>query len=165
MTTSKQRQLLWIYGKVPDVNPKMSFPEDFLFGVSTAAYQIEGAWNADGMWMIISIWYAVSSKIILRHNDNVTSGKGENIWDRLVHTDPDQVRNKANGDVACDSYHLFREDIACIKEVGVRSLINTLSFSRFSFDNLALFRWRYSFKFTDSPLVGHEYYRMVKSLT
>lgn len=49
-------------------------------------------------------------------------GKGENIWDHLVHTKPEAVFNKDNGDVASDSYHKFREDVALIKELGVSIL-------------------------------------------
>ena len=61
------------------------FPEGFLWGAATAAYQVEGAWNEDG--------------------------KGESIWDRFVHT-PGKVRGDVTGDVACGEYHLYQQDIA-----------------------------------------------------
>lgn len=70
------------------------FPDNFLFGAATAAFQIEGGWNEDG--------------------------KGPSMWDTWLHD-----ANRANGDVACDSYHKWREDIANAKALG-------LNFYRFS---------------------------------
>ncbi|KAL1462364.1 hypothetical protein WDU94_014204 [Cyamophila willieti] len=80
------------------------FPKDFKWGCATAAYQVEGAWNQEG--------------------------KGENIWDRLVHTNPDIVTDKQNGDVACDSYHKYKEDVAIIKHIGFQVYRFSLSWSR-----------------------------------
>lgn len=70
------------------------FPAKFLWGAATAAHQIEGAWNADG--------------------------KGESIWDRFNHT-PGNVRNGDTGDVACDHYHRYRDDIALMKQFGLHA--------------------------------------------
>jgi beta-glucosidase len=70
------------------VNDFPVFPEDFVFGTATAAYQIEGAWNEDG--------------------------RGESIWDRFGHT-RGKTKNGENGDVACDHYHRFEEDVALMK--------------------------------------------------
>lgn len=50
------------------------------------------------------------------------TGKGENIWDRMVHTNPSFVYNEENGDVACDSYHKYKEDVQLIKDIGVITL-------------------------------------------
>ena len=49
------------------------------------------------------------------------SGKGENIWDRFSHT-KGKVTNDDTGDIACDSYHKYEEDIKLIKALGVRGL-------------------------------------------
>ncbi|XP_063224926.1 myrosinase 1-like [Bacillus rossius redtenbacheri] len=69
-----------------------SFPQGFLFGASSAAYQVEGAWN--------------------------TSGRGESNWDRLIHRHPECISNEATADVAADSYHKYQEDVRAAKEVG-----------------------------------------------
>jgi beta-glucosidase len=69
-----------------------AFPESFLFGASSAAYQIEGAWNLDG--------------------------KGEGIWDRFCRT-PGKVENGDTGDVACDHYHRWAEDLDLIRDAAM----------------------------------------------
>jgi len=81
----------------------LAFPEGFQWGAATASYQIEGAWQADG--------------------------KGESIWDRFSHT-PGKVKLGHTGDVACDSYHRFREDVALLKEMGLGSYRFSLSWPR-----------------------------------
>jgi len=81
----------------------MCVPEGFIWGAATAAYQIEGAWNEDG--------------------------KGESIWDRFAHT-PGKVRNGDNGDVACDSYRRYREDIALLRELRMKSYRYSIAWPR-----------------------------------
>lgn len=80
-----------------------SFPGGFLWGMATAAYQVEGAWNEDG--------------------------KGESIWDRFSHT-PGKIRGAATADVACDSYHRFPEDIAILKQLHQKSYRFSISWAR-----------------------------------
>jgi len=68
------------------------FPDGFLWGASTASYQIEGAAREDG--------------------------RGPSIWDIFSHT-PGKVLNGDTGDVACDHYHRWREDVGLLKELSV----------------------------------------------
>nr|XP_024218512.1 myrosinase 1-like [Halyomorpha halys] len=60
----------------------------------------------------------------------IVTGKGENIWDRLVHTNPSVVANNDNGDVACDTYHKYKEDIQNMKTIGFQMHRFSLSWSR-----------------------------------
>ncbi|MBA3471308.1 MAG: beta-glucosidase [Herpetosiphonaceae bacterium] len=69
------------------------FPTDFLWGAATSSYQIEGAWNEDG--------------------------RGESIWDRFSRQ-PGAIKDGSNGDVACDHYHRWRDDIAIMKQLGLQ---------------------------------------------
>jgi beta-glucosidase len=79
------------------------FPEGFLWGTATASYQVEGAWNEDG--------------------------KGESIWDRFTHT-AGKVRGGVTGDVACDQYHLYPQDIALAKSLNQKSHRFSISWPR-----------------------------------
>lgn len=81
----------------------LRLPGDFVFGGATAAYQIEGAWNEDG--------------------------KGESIWDRFCRQ-PGVIIDKSSGDVACDHYHLWRDDIALMKTLELDAYRFSISWSR-----------------------------------
>lgn len=70
---------------------RAAFGDDFLWGVATAAYQIEGAWNVDG--------------------------KSPSIWDTFTHK-RGHVKNFENGDTACDFYHRYPDDIANIRRMN-----------------------------------------------
>jgi beta-glucosidase len=80
-----------------------SFPDGFTWGAATAAYQIEGAVREDG--------------------------RGESIWDRFSHTEG-RVRNGDTGDVACDHYHHYREDLALLAALGLNAYRFSVSWSR-----------------------------------
>src|SRR5206468_995173 len=79
------------------------FPADFSWGTATASYQVEGAWNEDG--------------------------KGESIWDRFAHTSG-KIINGDTGDVACDQYHRYKEDVALMKQLGMRGYRFSISWPR-----------------------------------
>ncbi|HHV29268.1 GH1 family beta-glucosidase [Acetivibrio mesophilus] len=83
--------------------PTINFPKDFIWGSATAAYQIEGAYNEDG--------------------------RGESIWDRFSHT-PGNIENGHTGDIACDHYHRYEEDIKIMKEIGIKSYRFSISWPR-----------------------------------
>lgn len=70
----------------------LHFPDDFVWGVATSSYQIEGAAHEDG--------------------------RGESIWDRFSHT-PGKVIDGSSGDVACDHYHRVADDVALMKSLDV----------------------------------------------
>src|SRR5437660_8906652 len=79
------------------------FPENFLWGVATASYQIEGATREDG--------------------------RGESIWDRFCAT-PGKVQNNDTGDVACDHYHRYREDVRLMQELGLNAYRFSIAWPR-----------------------------------
>jgi beta-glucosidase len=79
------------------------FSSDFHWGAATAAYQIEGAWNEDG--------------------------KGESIWDRFAHR-PGTIKGHTNGDVACDSYHRYRDDVALLRRMNLTSYRFSIAWPR-----------------------------------
>uniref|UniRef100_H2YY91 beta-glucosidase n=1 Tax=Ciona savignyi TaxID=51511 RepID=H2YY91_CIOSA len=98
----------------------------FAWGSATSAYQTEGAWNVHG--------------------------KGESIWDNYSHRAPCWYMRNQTGDVACDSYHNFDDDLAIIKELGLTHYRFSLSWSRLFPDG----------KLTSGPLPdGVRYYNDV----
>jgi len=82
---------------------KVRFPPGFSWGAATASYQVEGAWKDDG--------------------------KGESIWDRFSH-EPGHIMNGDTGDVACDQYHRYKEDVALMKELGLRGYRFSIAWPR-----------------------------------
>ena len=81
----------------------MGFPKNFLWGAASAAYQIEGAYKEDG--------------------------KGDGIWDAMTQK-PGRVAHGENGNVACDHYHHYKEDIALMKQLGFKSYRFSISWPR-----------------------------------
>ena len=82
---------------------KVQFPAGFSWGTATASYQVEGAWQEDG--------------------------KGESIWDRFSHTDG-KILNGDTGDVTCDQYHRYEEDVAIMKQLGMRGYRFSIAWPR-----------------------------------
>ncbi|MGB9447722.1 MAG: GH1 family beta-glucosidase [Candidatus Acidiferrum sp.] len=96
-------RMLGAFPEAHNVFAPYQFPKEFIWGVATASYQIEGAWNEDG--------------------------KGESFWDRFSHT-VGKVKGADTGDVACDSYHRYKEDIALAKKLNVKSYRFSISWPR-----------------------------------
>ncbi|PTX99514.1 beta-glucosidase [Verrucomicrobia bacterium LW23] len=87
----------------PPCTPAASFPLDFAWGAATAAYQVEGAWNVDG--------------------------RGPSVWDDFCHRGG-KIADRSTGDVACDHYRLWREDVEMMRTMGLRAYRFSLSWSR-----------------------------------
>jgi beta-glucosidase len=79
------------------------FPAGFRWGCATAAYQIEGAVNEDG--------------------------RGETNWDVYSHS-PGRIVDGTNGDIACDSYHRYREDTKLLKDLGAGTYRMSIAWAR-----------------------------------
>jgi beta-glucosidase len=79
------------------------FPDGFLWGTATAAYQIEGAVTEDG--------------------------RGTSIWDTFVRT-PGKMLGEGDADVACDHYHRYREDVALMADIGATAYRFSISWPR-----------------------------------
>lgn len=80
-----------------------SFPVDFLWGSASAAYQVEGAWQEDG--------------------------KGVSVWDEFVRI-PGKTYQGTNGDLAVDHYHRYKEDVALMKEQGLKAYRFSVAWTR-----------------------------------
>jgi beta-glucosidase len=79
------------------------FPEGFVWGAASAAYQVEGGVNQ--------------------------GGRGETVWDRFCRT-PGKIKNGDTGDVACDHYNRYKEDVAIMKEIGLQAYRFSMAWSR-----------------------------------
>ena len=81
----------------------MGFKKDFAWGAATASYQIEGAYDEDG--------------------------KGLDIWDVFSHTEG-KIADDSSGDIACDHYHRYKDDIAIMADLGLKAYRFSVSWSR-----------------------------------
>ncbi|KAK1418706.1 hypothetical protein QVD17_27852 [Tagetes erecta] len=91
------------YDHDPDIK-RSDFPEDFMFGVGTSSYQIEGAWNE--------------------------GGKGLHIWDCYALRHPEKITDRSNACVTVDFYHKMKEDVQLLKKMGVNYFRFSISWSR-----------------------------------
>lgn len=82
---------------------RAEFGPDFQWGVATAAYQIEGAWNEDG--------------------------KGPSIWDTFTHR-KGKIKDKTTGDIACDFYHRFPGDVKLMRDLHIPNYRFSTAWSR-----------------------------------
>jgi len=80
------------------------FPEGFIFGTASSAYQYEGA-ASEG-------------------------GRGPSIWDTFTHRYPHKISDGNNGDVAVDSYHRYKEDVGIMKDMNLDAYRFSISWSR-----------------------------------
>ncbi len=85
------------------MSDSIRFPDGFLWGAATSAYQIEGSPLADG--------------------------SGASIWHRFSHT-PGLVANGDTGDMACDHYRRWRDDVALMREIGLNAYRFSIAWSR-----------------------------------
>ncbi|KAL2578859.1 hypothetical protein AAZV13_15G029700 [Glycine max] len=83
---------------------RSSFPQGFIFGTASAAYQYEGAAKEDG--------------------------KGASIWDTFTHKYPDKIQDRSNGDIAVDQYHRYKEDVQIMKYMNLDAYRFSISWSR-----------------------------------
>ena len=81
----------------------VTFPQGFLWGAATAAYQVEGS--------------------------PLSEGAGPSIWHRFAHT-PGTMRDGDTGDVACDHYRRFREDVALMRDLGLKAYRFSIAWGR-----------------------------------
>src|SRR4029077_2622045 len=101
--SGRRRASLWPWAPTTRMSEPTGFPAGFLWGTATSAYQIEGSPLADGA--------------------------GPSIWHRFAHT-PGRTHNGDTGDVACDHYRRFQDDVALMQQLGLNAYRFSISWSR-----------------------------------
>ncbi|KFK35447.1 hypothetical protein AALP_AA5G285400 [Arabis alpina] len=91
--------VIFLVTRVSDAFTRKDFPDDFLFGAATSAYQWEGAFDEDG--------------------------RTPSVWDTYSHT-----YSRYNGDIACDGYHKYKEDVKLMAEMGLEAFRFSISWTR-----------------------------------
>ncbi|OAY40094.1 beta-glucosidase 24 [Manihot esculenta] len=89
---------------IPSNFSRKYFPDDFIFGISTSAYQVEGEANK--------------------------KDRGPSVWDIFTHESPDRILDGSNGDAADDFYNIFKADIKRMKQLGLDAFRFSISWSR-----------------------------------
>ncbi|KAI3940730.1 hypothetical protein MKW98_030049 [Papaver atlanticum] len=102
--------------EIPNVVSCKDFPFDFVFGVSTSAYQVQGA-----------------NKMVEGASNG--GGRGDSIWDVFTHTEG-KILDGSNGDIAGDQYHLYQEDVELMFKLGFGAYRFSVSWSRIFHDGL-----------------------------
>ncbi len=92
-----------LFPSTPPESVSIAFPKGFCWGTAAGSYQVEGAWREDG--------------------------KGESIWDRFTHT-AGKVKTGDTGDVACDQYRRYRDDVQLMRDLGLNSYRFSISWPR-----------------------------------
>ncbi|XP_050535529.1 myrosinase 1-like [Daktulosphaira vitifoliae] len=134
----------------------VKFPDKFLFGASSSAYQIEGGWDEDGksksIWdgiyhssnnETVQKYYSIpfskhAFKFLKNYKVKFIGMQKNNLFFKnlsplpipMFHSPNEDDNVLLNGDVACDSYHKYKEDIKILKELGVKVYRFSLSWPR-----------------------------------
>src|SRR5690349_21352076 len=101
--SGRRRASLWPWAPTTRMSEPTAFPAGFLWGTATSAYQIEGSPLADGA--------------------------GPSIWQRFAHT-PGLTHNGDTGDVACDHYRRYADDVALMRSLGIQAYRFSIAWSR-----------------------------------
>ncbi|WJX50305.1 Beta-glucosidase 12 [Trifolium repens] len=103
ITITKGDEVIHTAPQLGSIN-RNTFPQGFIFGTASSAYQYEGA-ASEG-------------------------GRGPSIWDTFTHKSPERIKDGKSGDIAVDSYHRYKEDVALMKDMNLDAYRFSISWSR-----------------------------------